>query len=108
MSNYTARALSRRRVLLTGSAATGVAYFTPAIARSASQLAFSPDPSVLTFDGSTILAASSEGLFRQVGAKWEQLPAPRNPTAIATHPDRPGKIFAGWKSTRSTDAPANI
>ncbi|MFW8596371.1 exo-alpha-sialidase [Cribrihabitans neustonicus] len=98
MSNYTARALSRRRVLLSGSAAMGAALFTPAIARSASQPAFPQGPSVLAFDGPTILAASSEGLFRQLGAEWDQLDTPGNPTAVATHPDRPGTIFAGWQN----------
>lgn len=97
MSNNTERALSRRRFLLSGSAATGVALFTPAIARSTAQLAFPQGASTLAFDGSTILAASAEGLFQQVGAKWDHLATPGNLTALATHPDRPGTIFAGWR-----------
>lgn len=98
MSNYTARVLSRRRVLISGSAATGAALFGPAIARSASRPAFPQGATALAFDGPTILAASSEGLFRQVGAEWDQIDTPGNPTAIATHPDRPGTIFAGWQN----------
>ncbi len=50
----------------------------------------------LTFDGDALLAAGP-GLYRRedAGGNWTASPAPSGILALATHPERPGRIVAG-------------
>ncbi|MGX9855377.1 exo-alpha-sialidase [Limimaricola variabilis] len=93
MNIFVAGALSRRRVLSSGLAAMGMTMLAPGLARS------SPPDTVtaLAFDGAALLAATPDGLLRRGADRWTRLDVPPGPVSLATHPDRPGLILAGWK-----------
>ena len=97
MTTHFARALSRRRVLSSGLAAMGMTMLAPGLARSAPRSALPGAVTALAFDGTAILAATPDGLLRYEGDAWTRLDAPAGPSALATHPDRPGTILAGWR-----------
>lgn len=104
MTALTARALSRRRVLSSGLAVLGATILAPGFARSAPSLAFGP-AFALAFDGSTILAATPDGLLRHDGESWTKLGDLEPPNSLSTHPSRLGVIYAGWQdgSLRRSD-----
>lgn len=96
MTTLSARALSRRRVLSFGLAAMGTILLTPNFVRSAPQIATPGAVTALAFDGPAILVASTDSLLRQQDDAWTRLDTTAGPSALATHPDRPGTIYAGW------------
>ncbi|WP_334061211.1 WD40/YVTN/BNR-like repeat-containing protein [Limimaricola cinnabarinus] len=97
MTTHFARALSRRRVLSSGLAAMGAMLLAPGLALSAPGTALSGTVTALAFDGPAILAVTPDGLLRREGDAWTRLDVPTGPSALATHPDRPGMILAGWQ-----------
>lgn len=106
MSYPTSGALSRRHFVFSGLAALGATSMLPQLALSE---ALSADPAAMAFDGPTLLAATASGVLRHDGAGWA-LMFSGAVSALATHPDRPGVIFAGGRDGRlhrSTDAGQN-
>lgn len=104
MTTTTTGALSRRRFLYTGLAALGTAIVMPRYALAQTGPAIGT-PTVLAFEGSALLAATAKGLHRHDGAGWSRLNE-ESPSALATHPGRPGVIFTGSREghiQRSTD-----
>ena len=97
MTTHFARALSRRRVLSSGLAAMGMTMLAPGLARSAPRSALPGAVTILAFDGTALLAVTPDGLLRHEGDAWTRLDAPAGPSALATHPARPGTILAGWR-----------
>lgn len=87
-----------RRTMLAGLAASS------ALSAAAPRVAFAAVPSepatALAFDGGDLLLAAA-GIWRSEdgGATWSELSAgpSRSVTALATHPDRPGRILAAME-----------
>ena len=96
MSGKSHPPLTRRSFLLSSGTAVGVLAL-PKVLRGA-------EPAkaalvALAFDGDALLAASSD-LIRSDdgGSSWMALPVPAAVLALATHPERPGRIVAGLAS----------
>lgn len=89
MSTQRPPALHRRTFLLAFAGAAG------ALALPTGALAATPTPPALAFDGDALLLARG-GLKRiTAGGEFGQaLPVPGEISALATHPDRPGRILA--------------
>lgn len=88
--------LTRRRFLLTSATAVGVSAL-PKVLRAAGPAEAAV--SALAFDGDALLVASSD-LIRtdDGGGSWMPLPVPGAVLALATHPERPGRVIAGLVS----------
>lgn len=88
--------LTRRSFLLYSGTAVGVLAL-PKVLHSAEPLR--PAMVALAFDGDALLAAGSDLLRSDDGgSSWTALPVPAVVLALATHPERPGRIIAGLAS----------
>lgn len=94
--------LSRRSMLTGAAAMSGISAITPwgALASAPSAVTFEK-VTALAFDGTSLVLASSS-LWRSEdgGARWHEVPyQPEGAvSALATHPDWPGRIVAALKS----------
>ena len=88
--------LTRRSFLLYSGTAVGVLAL-PKVLHSAEPV--KPALVALAFDGDALLAAGSDLLRSDDGgSSWTALPVPAVVLALATHPERPGRIIAGLAS----------
>lgn len=94
MNEHNSARLTRRSMLLGLAVLPGLAAMTPRVA-----LAATPESEAIAiaFDG-TALVLAADGLWRSLdgGASWDALPSDigSRVTALAAHPDRPGRILA--------------
>ena len=88
--------LTRRRFLLSSGTAVSVLAL-PKVLPGAEPV--KPAVVALAFDGDALLAAGTN-LIRSDdgGSSWTALPVPAAVLALATHPERPGRIIAGLAS----------
>lgn len=98
MTSLTSGAFSRRHVLFGGLAALSATSVLPR-PTFAEAAPLPADPSALAFDGPALLAATATGVLRHDDAGWT-LVSDRAASALATHPDRPGVIFAAGREGR--------
>lgn len=100
MRNRSNSAFTRRRFLLTTSTTLGLLAFPGVLQAGEPNL---PQYSEVTFDGDTVFAAGSD-LIRtdDGGTSWETLTPLAPVEALATHPDHPGRLFAGHEDGRIT------
>lgn len=107
MPRHSTRGITRRRLLAIGSSAAGSALVLPHISFAAPEKGAL---GALTFDGETVIAASDAGLRRIVGETSDTLSDPGAVSALTTHPERPGTIYAALRDgglRRSTDGGAS-
>ena len=89
-------ALTRRSFLLSSGTAVGVLAL-PKVLHGAEPV--KPAVVALAFDGDVLLAAGSDLMRSDDGeSSWTALPVPAAVLALATHPERPGRIIAGLAS----------
>lgn len=89
-------AFKRRRFLLASATAVGVLAL-PRILRAGQPA--QPAVVALAFDGDALLAAGSDLIRSDDGGRsWKSLPIPTAVLALATHPERPGRLVAGLVS----------
>lgn len=89
-------AFTRRRLLLASATAVG-ALALPRILRAGEPA--QPAVVALAFDGDALLAAGSDLIRSDDGGRsWKSLPTPTPVLALATHPERPGRLVAGLVS----------
>ena len=96
MSRQSYPALTRRMFLLSSGAAIGALALPEALAAAEPP---APVLSALAFDGEALLTGGF-GLVRSDdgGESWTALPVPGTVLALATHPERPGRVVAGLAS----------
>ncbi|WP_375600367.1 WD40/YVTN/BNR-like repeat-containing protein [Devosia sp. Naph2] len=98
MRNRQNSALTRRRFLLTTCATLGLLAFPGALQAAEPGL---HGYTALAFDGDAIIAAGSDLIRSNNGGdSWETLATPGPVHALASHPGRTGKLFAGLEDGR--------
>jgi photosystem II stability/assembly factor-like uncharacterized protein len=96
MSHQTYSAFTRR-IFLLNSVAAVAALALPKLSRAAEQT--DAALAALAFDGDALLAAGSNLIRSDDGGRsWTALPVPAPVLALATHPERPGRLVAGLAS----------